>query len=164
MKNNSTTHINERINWLNNHLLQALNSPTLLYNDVLTVKSDGLYIIFKEPDSSTREYLYVGQTSRKGKIRMRELASDFRSHTFNKKLLEQRFREIGMQIGVLSNKVKAEWIKSGIISEEDFRTHQRYVNSLIKTSLKFKFYEYKYTDILSLEHFATAVLHPFYND
>jgi hypothetical protein len=119
-----------------------------------------LYIIFDE-----KEVLYAGKTSRTGKLRMRELAADFRSHTFNRKLLSIRMKEHGFDFVRIKNETKALWIKKGLLTEEDFIAHQSAINQHIKTKLKFKFYPVLNTEELTrLEHFAIAIYDPPFND
>lgn len=95
---------------------------------------------------------------------MRELVSDFRSHTFNQKLMTQRLREMNMAIHVLSNDIKKKFIEQKIMAKEDFIGRQQHVNKTIRSTFRFKFHEYKYTDILVFEHYAIAILGPLYND
>lgn len=156
-------HIEKRTKWLKEHLMLALNSPTLTHVEMCKVKTVGLYLIYLEPIPGEIEFQYIGQTTRSNK-RMRELASDFRSHTFNRKLLAERFRKMDIVIHVLSNKTKKDWMAKNVMTEDDFKGHQQWVNDAIRKTYKFKFYEYKHGDLLALEHFAIAVLDPLYND
>ncbi len=71
-------------------LEKATASPTLTYSQICEVDRQGLYIIFDD-----NEILHIGKTNRTGKVRMQELAADFRSHTFKKKLLSKRFKDLG---------------------------------------------------------------------
>lgn len=141
-------------------LEKAVASATLNYLQICKVDHQGLYIIFDD-----NEILYIGKTNRAGKIRMQELAADFRSHTFNKKLLSQRFKNLGFVFEVLKNETKKEWIDNSTISKEDFKAHQKEVNQYIRQKLKFKFYkEQDERKLISLEHFAIAVFNPSHND
>ena len=152
--------INQRTDQLYNKLILALNSDSLTYSDICKINHQGLYIIFDD-----LEILYVGKTNRTGKIRIRELASDFRSHTFNKKLLSRRFRDLGLVFEVLKNETKEQWILTGIMSENIFKSHQKDVNSYIKQHLKFKFHQEQDARLLiSFEHYAIAILNPMHND
>ena len=160
MQKLSLSYIKSETNDLSAVLVKAVNAPILTYPEICKVDRQGLYIIFDD-----HEILYAGKTNRTGKIRMQELASDFRSHTFNKKLLTARFKDLGFVFEVLKNETKKLWIEQGTISKEDFKAHQREVNIYIKKSLKFKFYkEQNKEKLISLEHFAIAILNPMYND
>lgn len=141
-------------------LEKAIVSPTLTYTQICEVDHQGLYIIFDD-----KETLYIGKTNRTGKVRMQELAADFRSHTFNKKLLSKRFKDLGFVFEVLKKETKKEWIDKGTITKEDFKAHQKEVNQYIRQKLKFKFYkEQDERKLISLEHFAIAVFNPSHND
>ncbi len=141
-------------------LKKTIASPTLTYNQICEIDYQGLYIIFDDT-----EILYIGKTNRTGKVRMQELAADFRSHTFNKKLLSMKFKELGFVFEVLKNETKKEWIEKGLLSKETFKGHQKEVNQYIKEKLKFKFYkEEGGRKLVSLEHFAISLLNPIHND
>jgi hypothetical protein len=141
-------------------LEKAIASPTLSYTLICEVDHQGLYIIFDD-----KEVLYIGKTNRAGKVRMQELAADFRSHTFNKKLLSKRFKDFGFDFEVLKKETKKEWIDKGRITKDDFKAHQKEVNQYIRQKLKFKFYkEQDERKLISLEHFAIAVFNPSHND
>ena len=141
-------------------LEKAIASPTLSYTQICEVDHQGLYIIF-----DNKEILYIGKTNRTGKVRMQELAADFRSHTFNKKLLSKRFKDLGFVFEVLKKETKKEWIDNGTITKEDFKAHQKEINQYIRTKVKFKFYkEQDQRKLISLEHFAIAVFNPSHND
>jgi hypothetical protein len=141
-------------------LEQAVSSETLSFKQIREMDHQGLYIIFDD-----KEVLYIGKTNRTGKVRMQELAADFRSHTFNKKLLSKRFRDLGFVFEVLKNETKKEWIDKGAITIEDFKAHQKEVNQYIREQLKFKFLNVADgRQLISLEHFAIAVFNPCYND
>lgn len=141
-------------------LEKAVASATLTYTQISQVDHHGLYIIFDD-----KEILYIGKTNRTGKVRMQELAADFRSHTFNKKLLSKRFKDLGFVFEVLKKETKKEWIDKGTITKEDFKAHQKEINQYIRTKVKFKFYkEQGQRKLISLEHFAIAVFNPSHND
>jgi hypothetical protein len=152
--------IHSRTQKLSANLEKAIASPTLTYTQICEVDHQGLYIIFDD-----EEILYIGKTNRTGKVRMQELAADFRSHTFNKKLLSKRFKDLGFVFEVLKKETKKEWIDKGTITKEDFKAHQKEVNQYIRQKLKFKFYkEQDERKLISLEHFAIAVFNPAHND
>ena len=156
----SPEYIKTKIETLEPLLLNAINSATLLYKEVAKVDEQGLYIIFND-----EAVLYIGKTNRIGKIRMQELAADFRSHTFNRKLLSQRFKDLGFVFETLKSKTKKDWIENGSITIEDFKAHQKEINQFIRQKLKFKFFPVPdESELITLEHFAIAVLNPLYND
>lgn len=108
--------------------------------------------------------VYVGKTMRSGKIRLREMASDYRSHTLNRRLmlaeLNTRFK---LDRAALENSAKKELIASGVITKEQFKAAQKIVNNTVRGAFRFKFLEEE-KELDSLEHFAIAVLRPLYND
>ena len=149
-----------RINILSQTLSAVLNSTSLNYPDISKINDQGLYIVF-----SNKRILYVGKTNRSGKVRMSELASDFRSHTLNKKLLSEYLKSLGFVFDVLTNAIKKEWIDKQLITHEEFKKHQSIINSQIKTSLRFKFQKQNNPrKLILLEHFTISVLNPKYND
>ncbi len=139
---------------------KAIASPILSYTQICEADHQGLYIIFDDS-----EILYIGKTNRTGKVRMQELAADFRSHTFNKKLLSKRFKDLGFVFEVLKKETKKEWIDKGTLTKEDFKAHQKEINQYIRQKLNFKFFkEQDERKLISLEHFAIAIFNPAYND
>ena len=149
-----------RINHFQQSLSSSLSGSPLSYKDVCKIDYQGLYII---SDGDT--VLYVGKTNRTGKVRMQELAADFRSHTFNKKLLSKKLKDLGFVFDVLRNETKKSLIQAGYISLDDFQNHQSQVNEYIKSKLIFRFCrEEDQRKLISLEHFAIAILNPVYND
>ncbi len=152
--------IHSRTQSLTATLEKAVASATLNYTQICEVDHQGIYIIFDD-----KEILYIGKTNRTGKVRMQELAADFRSHTFNRKLLSKRFKDLGFVFEVLKRETKKEWIDKGTVTNEDFKAHQKEVNQYIRQKLKFKFYkEQDERKLISLEHFAIAVFNPSHND
>src|ERR1700761_9369203 len=107
--------IESRIDWLNNQLKIALSSPTLSFSELMKITEMGVYIIFND-----EQILYVGKTERAGKIRLRELVSDFRSHTFNKKMLIEHFYSLGYDIPRLSRGSKKKLIDDLILDLTQF--------------------------------------------
>jgi hypothetical protein len=93
-------------------LKQVLATSMPTYSEICRTHQQGLYLIFEKG-----VVLYVGKTSRSGKVRIRELASDFRSHTFNKKMLSERFRRKGVSFSQLTSKAKIQMIKDAILTE-----------------------------------------------
>jgi len=160
--NSPFTNINVDRNsdWLKDHLQKAIDSPTQTFSEISLLKDQGLYMIFNEID-----LLYVGKTNRNGKIRLRELTTDFRSHSFNRKYLAELIQTKGHGYHNLSSNKKKELIETGILTEFEFKEYQAEVNSNIKTNLKFKFYSFSLSvDLVHLEHYAISVLKPLYND
>jgi len=140
-------------------LQEGLKLPLENFNQLENIKSNGLYIVYRK-----NKVIYVGKTTRSGKIRLREMASDYRSHTLNRKLLKDHLqRKLDIQIEPLGNKSKAELIKNGKIKEIDFKKYQKEVNTTIKKNFRFRFIE-ETNNLTQLEHFAIAILNPQYND
>lgn len=148
----------ERINWLQNQLNIVLNSPFLSYQELMSINNMGLYIVLSED-----EILYVGKTTRAGKMRLRELATDYRSHTFNNKMLLNHFFSKGYNIPRLNRNAKNDLIKRTILDLDQFKAAQKSVNEYIK-SLTFKFLATRDIELNNIEHFAISVLKPTYND
>jgi len=145
---------------LTRKLKEATASRYLQYGEVKHLSTCGLYII-----SQGKEIIYVGKTDRNGKIRLQELAADYRSHTLNRKLLHLLLNEhLKQQLPPLNKESKHRLISGGNISETDFLHLQAKVNHQIRNDLKFQFYHIEGKDLLRLEHFAIAVLNPKMND
>lgn len=124
-----------RIEALSKILHSALASPFLEYEETKKITSCGIYLIFKE-----EEILYVGKTGRTGKVRLRELAVDYRSHTLNKKLLRSSLSKLhNKNYPPLKRDTKKSLIAEGILTENEFVKIQSQVNKMIRTELKFKF-------------------------
>jgi hypothetical protein len=160
MKNLTQAAIKSNSNILSCTLAKVIASPTLDYSQICKAEYQGLYIIFDDD-----QVLYIGKTDRTGKVRMQELAADFRSHTLNKKLLAKILKDLGFVFKTLSKETKKEWIDQGILTREHFVNHQREVNQYIRSGLKFKFFSQSDERMLTrLEHFAIAIFDPVYND
>jgi hypothetical protein len=156
----ATPKIATRIHALTQQLQQALDSPNLTYAEIARSSEQGLYLI-----ASQEGVIYVGKTTRTGKLRMQELAADFRSHTLNKKLLSEHLRTLGLEVTTLTSGTKAQWIAAAVLTAEEFRGHQHRINTHIRTQLSFRFFPLADSAVLNrLEHFAIAVLDPIYND
>jgi hypothetical protein len=134
--------------------------PALTYPEIARMKEQGLYLI-----AGQKGIIYVGKTSRSGKLPMRELAADFRSHTLNRKLLSEHLRTVGLEVTGLTPDIKQQWIAAAVLTEGEFREHHATINTLIRT--KFSYHFLPITDSAALgrlEHFAIAILDPIYND
>jgi hypothetical protein len=152
--------INLRIAYLEEHLTLALAGIAKRFNEISLLKKQGLYIIFKKD-----EIIYIGKTGRNGKTRLRELTSDYRSHTFNKKLLQEHFEiRLGYILPKFNKKTKSTLVSQEVLTLEQFIEGQQSVNNYIKSQLEFKFYEFENNDLESLEHFAISIFNPKYND
>jgi hypothetical protein len=126
--------IDKQYLFLKEILTNSLSKPTLTFKEITKIHTQGIYIIYE-----AERILYVGTTTRSGKVRMRELAADFRSHTFNRKLLSERLKDLGFVFETLKNELKKEWIQNGKITLEEFVKHQKSVNEHIRLNLKFRF-------------------------
>jgi hypothetical protein len=140
-------------------LERALKSPSLTFREITQIKAQGLYFIAEKGD-----IIYVGKTGRAGQKRMRELATDFRSHTLNYKLLRQRLRKKGLALTGSVKTIKQEMIAAAFLTEEEFRAHQASINAHIRGKFTFQFYPVANAAQLGrLEYFAIAILDPTYN-
>lgn len=152
------TNINKRIRLLRKQLKSLLNSKSISFENVKNIQSSGVYVVL-----CNKGLLYVGKTTREGRKRLREMASDFRSHTLNRKLTKELLnREYGLQLKRLRNDDKGALISSKKVTEKQFAKAQKEVNSTIK-SMRIKFIEASERNLTDVEHFAIAVLSPKYN-
>jgi len=157
--------IEDNIKWLKSCLAKAINSPTKSFDEIKTIDKQGLYLIFDDS-----ELLYIGMTRRQGKKRLGEITTDYRSHSFNKKIFAEHLRIMGVYrndqkdvVHVLTDKIAKELIENKRLTSGQFRIYQAEVNKKIK-SFKFKFLDCNLIDLPHIEHFAIAVLKPLYND
>jgi hypothetical protein len=152
--------IQQRIIFLQEHLDTALATATKKFTEISELKKQGLYIIFKGDN-----IIYIGKTTRNGKTRLREMTSDYRSHTFNRKLLKEHFEnKLGQTLSKFNKETKNALVAEAILTLEEFMDGQQSVNNYIRTELGFKFYEFENPELLSLEHFAISIFNPKYND
>lgn len=150
----------KRESWLKKKLQEALDQPFIPFNEAISTYRMGIYFIY-----DANELLYIGVTERPGHNRLKEIIRGFRKHTFNRKLVAEHFRQKGHVMHVFSIKnYKRDWIETGIITIEELRDVQKGVNKHIKNTLRFKFFEFDYTSLFFLEHYAIATLQPLYND
>lgn len=156
----SLDHIPPRIQFLQGQLQLALAQPTMKFDAISTLNAQGLYIIFHG-----EIIIYIGKTGRNGKIRLREMTSDYRSHTLNRKLLKEHFEKVlGLTLEKFNQKTKENLITEAILNLEQFIEGQRQINNFIRSELGFKFYEFENPELASLEHFAISIFNPKYND
>lgn len=152
--------INEQIEILTRQLKNLLGREIVTYDIIKKNNTQGIYVIFDKVNIS-----YIGITTRQGKKRMQELTSDYRSHTFNRKLLTERFKELKLVTQPLKKDSKTDLINNNIMSKEFFVQQQTAINDYIKNELQFIFLPIADTNLLKrLEHFAIAVINPPYND
>ena len=124
------------------------------------IEKPGLYMVI-EGD----EVIYIGKTGRTGNIRLTEMATDYRSHTLNRKLLKIHLeRALGQSLVAFNKDTKKNMIESNTLQKEQFILGQKAVNQIVTSLLKYKFYEIPLEELTSLEHFAIAILKPKYND
>jgi hypothetical protein len=141
-------------------LNEATSSSFFNYSQVKKIENCGLYLIYQD-----NQIIYVGKTDRNGKVRLRELAADYRSHTLNRKLLHSVLNNhLKQELPPLNKESKHRLISGGLILESDFLNLQAQINYQIRNHLKFQFYHIEGKDLLRLEHFAIAVLNPKMND
>ncbi|MCO5934251.1 hypothetical protein NAF17_01760 [Mucilaginibacter sp. RB4R14] len=149
--------INTQLQLLKDELIKVLDSPFLSFVELMKINEIGLYVIISDDD-----ILYVGKTTRAGKKRIRELTTDFRSHTFNKKMLVKHLDSLGYTVNKSNIKSTTE-SKGDVILDVKFKEAQQFVNTEIK-KLKFKFYTTEKIQLTNFEHFAIGVLQPLFND
>lgn len=142
-------------------LINVLSSPLLTYDQTKDISTCGVYFIYKGS-----EIIYVGKTGRTGKVRLRELAVDYRSHTLNKKMLRLLLMTVFKtdDYPSIRKNHKKELIDSGKLTEERFVQIQAKVNNMIKGELMFKFHPISSEEVTAFEHFSIAVLNPKMND
>jgi hypothetical protein len=150
-----------RIQNLTKSLTEALSLEFHTYEHTRNYETCGIYLIYDEKD----ELIYIGKTGRAGKIRLRELTSDYRSHTLNRKLLRNLLaHSLENNDLLLTNRTKQQMIDDGNISEDDFKSRQNDINQMIKTKYKFKFYQVDESKLTETELFFIAVINPKFND
>ena len=152
--------IDKRIENLKTELTKAISSQLLTFEQTKKISECGIYMIY-----SNGNLIYIGKTNRNGKIRLRELGADYRSHTLNRKLLRELICEtLKTDLPPLRKDSKQKLISNGILSEETFIELQKRVNEKIKNEFLFRFHVTKQEEVIELEHFAIAVCKPKMND
>jgi hypothetical protein len=144
----------ERFEYFKKHLENIQKLPFLTYSQMLDNSCNGLYFIFKQS-----ELIYIGKTNREGKKRIRELGSDFRSHTLNRKLLAEE-----LNLLFPSGEPRFVLIDSGKLSVEEFSEIQIKVQNVIKQQLRFKFYNFDEINLERMECFLIGFMNPTYNN
>lgn len=92
-----------RINNLSNHLEKAIQLEYLEYNRAKEITQKCIYIVYDEG----LKIIYIGKTGRTGKLRLREMSSDYRSHSLNKKLLKLELEKyLKTNLNSLTDKTK----------------------------------------------------------
>ena len=141
-------------------LVSALKVKSKTFKEIKYISSKGLYILL-----DSNEIIYVGKTDRKGKIRLGEMKADYRSHTLNKKLLQELCESrLGYSLPTFNKETKRVLIAEQKFTLDEFKACQKEINIHIATNLKFKFLNYEKSDLNYFEHFVIAVLQPKYND
>ena len=141
-------------------LKAALTQPFTNFSALSSQKKPGLYIV-----NLGSQVIYIGKTTRSGKIRMREMAADFRSHTLNRKLLTSELKNVGIELKALNSKSKQSLIELNQLSEYDFKSLQEKVNQKVRSEMSFRFYPVHDQSFLTrLEHYAISILNPSLND
>jgi len=150
------TEVNKLCKWINGNLNESQQTK---HGGLKKRNKPGIYIVYdgKNP-------IYVGRTSRTGRIRLSEMVSDYRSHTLNRKLMKEKINnDLKLGIKSLKNDTKEELIQQGKISRSDFEAIQRDVNTKIKNMFKFLFIPCE-NELIRMEHWLIALLNPQYND
>ncbi len=151
--------IGKKIAALRNELRRLISCRPITFNKVNCLNSSGVYAILEN-----NEIIYIGKTTRYGKKRLREMASDYRSHTLNRKrMIELLNKEYELNLMVLKNDDKDKLINNGTLTRNQFENIQKAVNKTIKDEFHIKFLELGGREMTDLEHFAIGVLSPKYN-
>lgn len=149
--------VTDLIGWLRDGLQTGRPEE---YDQLAELSAAGIYIVYLSGAP-----VYVGKTSRSGKIRLRELVTDRRSHTFNNKLVrEELSKKLNVVLKTLGPKKEAELITNGRISKNELAALQDKINSRIRQYYRFKFLPAPPDKLSQYEHFAIAVLNPAAND
>lgn len=131
------------------------------FHQAKLINTQSLYIV----NNSVDEIVYVGNTGRTGKLRLREMGTDFRSHTSNRKLLKSKLNSLLENIlDLLQNSTKNELKSHNRLTLAEFRKAQQYVNKQIKDTYKFILYQVDQERLNEVEHFFNSVFKPRYND
>jgi len=152
---------NENLKRLTEELVKVNNTIFQQFEEVKNFSKSCIYLVLNEKD----KVVYVGKTGRTGKLRLREMSTDYRSHTLNRKLLKPRVEKfLKSKIASLSNKSKQQLIESNQINEVEFKDLQKEINTRIKERFKFKLYPTAKNKLSQLEHFLISVYNPIFND
>ncbi len=150
-----------QINNLSNHLENAAQLELLEYKLAKEINRKCIYIVYDE----SLKIIYVGKTGRTGKLRLREMSSDYRSHSLNRKLLKSELEKfLKTNLKSLTNKTKQELLNEKRISLEDFKLLQKSVNLRIREKFRFQLYPTKEENLTKIEHFFISVINPPFND
>lgn len=150
-----------QLNILVEDLEKVLDSKAINYEEAKKVNAQCIYIV----RNSEEEIVYVGKTGRTGKLRLREMSSDFRSHTLNRKLLKLKLEGIlEEELKSLQNRTKNDLIISNRMTLDEFKNAQQDINIEIKNSYSFILYEVEQKRLNEVEHFLISVFKPKYND
>lgn len=150
-----------QLNILIKDLHNVEDSKTIGYNEAKLMNTQCVYIV----KNSVDEIVYVGRTGRTGKLRLREMGTDFRSHTLNRKLLKSKLNSLlENTLDTLQNSTKNELICHNRLTLPEFQEAQQYVNKQIKDTCKFILYQVDQERLNEVEHFFISVFKPRYND
>jgi hypothetical protein len=131
--------------WLLDELLRVKPLP---FDEIKNDNQQGIYVIYDRDVP-----IYVGMTNRTGKIRLRELTSDYRSHTFNAKQMRRFIREsTGEPVPNLGKKT----LDKLRIGQNDLANIQQQVNQYIRKTLRIAFLPVPAEHLKGREHFAIA--------
>ncbi len=146
---------------LKSDLQKVSNLNSINFGEAKMNEKPCIYIVIDEQDT----VIYIGKTSRTGKLRLREMGADFRSHTLNRKLLKIKInKKIKPELKSLTNYSKKQLIESGIVKESKFKESQREVNERIKQKFMFKILPIRKERLTQVEHFLIAIYNPKFND
>jgi hypothetical protein len=138
---------------------QVYSVGAVEYDRLNDLSGPGIYVVY---DKQTP--VYVGKTTRTGKTRLRELVSDWRSHTFNNKLMKEYLSKyLHHKVTTLGPKMEDQLVRKGDITREKIVEIQDQVNKFIRRHYRFAFFHLN-EDLSRYEHFVIAVLAPDHND
>jgi len=152
----------KRLKYFKVHLEEIKQLPFLSYSQMLSNKQFGLYFVFYQS-----ELIYIGKTNREGNKRIREMATDFRSHTLNRKLLSKElelFFNDTEQSFTVNNQIKKQLLDTKLMSSSQFNEIQLKVRSTVKEKFEFKFYPLDKSKLTEMEYFLIGFFNPNYNN
>ena len=162
MKETEENDLNKRFEYFKIHLENIEQLPFLTYSQMLENKHFGLYLVYRQ---ST--LMYVGKTNREVNKRIREMGGDHRSHTLNRKILQEEinlFLNNNELMLIVNNSSKKNLIDTEKLTENQFAEIQNKVKNIIKQQFHFKFYPCDESNLSRMECFLIGFLSPHYNN
>jgi len=120
------------------NLSLALAEPLKRFSEKSGQRASGIYFIYNK----NNKIVYLGITGRKGRDRLSELTTDFRSHTLNRKLCLAHFnRKYNLLLKTFPNDIKEVLISERRLTRGQFEAGQKSVNKNIFQNYKYSFFE-----------------------